>query len=132
MFCVVIKFLIPCVLLSVVFANLISYWKVSSTHETFPLVKFFIMLSVHTFNLSSLCKWICQTFPYNFILNGKNEGYKIQRNVFVLFGNQHPFILLTNLIEILTTMDSFLLFAQNLEFGVWNLWKATHVKKRWV
>ena len=27
-------------------------------------------------------------------------------------------VLLTNLIEILTTMDSFLLFAQNLEFGV--------------
>ena len=51
-------------------------------------------------------------------LKGKNEGYKIQRNVFVLFGNQHPFILLTNLIEILTTMDSFLLFAQNLEFRV--------------
>ena len=49
---------------------------------------------------------------------GKNEGNKIQRNVLVLFGNQHPFILLTNLIEILTTMDSFLLFAQNLEFGV--------------
>ena len=72
------------------------------------------------------CMQIYQAYPNeyakHFYINsfstGKNEGNKIQRNVLVLFGNQHPFILLTNLIEILTTMDSFLLFAQNLEFGV--------------